>query len=206
VELHNLGYVALHQHRVAQAAAHFAEALTLGQTLGHEINIANALAGLAAVASTQERPQPAARLLGAATARWEAASYQLDRVDQTAYGHNLATVRAQIDPATFDAAWADGQALPLEQAIAEAQDIADAAQSAPDGQLASVASPHPASLTEREVEVLRLLTQGLTDPQIAEQLVISPRTVHAHLRTIYKKLEVPRRSAAARFAVEHNLV
>jgi DNA-binding NarL/FixJ family response regulator len=54
--------------------------------------------------------------------------------------------------------------------------------------------------------VLRLLTQGLTDPQIAEQLMISPRTVHAHLRTIYKKLEVPRRSAATRFAVEHNLV
>jgi predicted ATPase/DNA-binding CsgD family transcriptional regulator/transcriptional regulator with XRE-family HTH domain len=206
VELHNLGHVALRQHQVVQAAIHFTEGLALGQALGHEINIANALAGLAAVAAALKQPQPAARLLSAATARWEAASYQLDRVDQTAYGHYLATVRAQSDRATFDAAWADGQALPLEQAIAEAQAIADAAQSVPDGQPPSVTASHPASLSEREVEVLRLLTRGLTDPQIAEQLMISPRTVHAHLRTIYKKLEVPRRSAATRFAVEHNLV
>jgi predicted ATPase/DNA-binding CsgD family transcriptional regulator/DNA-binding XRE family transcriptional regulator len=197
---------ALVQHQVAQATAYFAEALALGQALGHEINSANALAGLAAVAAALKRLQPAARLLSAATARWEATGYQLDRVDQTTYGRYLATVRAQIDPATFDAAWADGQALPLEQAIAEAQDIADAVQSTPESQPAPATSPYPASLTEREVEVLRLLTQGLTDPQIAEQLMISLRTVHAHLRTIYRKLEVRRRSAATRFAVEHNLI
>jgi len=56
-------------------------------------------------------------------------------------------------------------------------------------------------MTEREVEVLRLLAQGLTDPQIAERLMISPRTVHAHLRAIYRKLDVSRRSAATRLAV-----
>jgi DNA-binding NarL/FixJ family response regulator len=67
--------------------------------------------------------------------------------------------------------------------------------------LTPATSPYPASLTEREVEVLRLLTQGLTDPQIADQLMISPCTVHAHLQTIYKKLEVRRRSEATRFAV-----
>jgi DNA-binding NarL/FixJ family response regulator len=54
--------------------------------------------------------------------------------------------------------------------------------------------------------VLRLLAQGLTNPQIAEQLIISPRTVHAHLRSIYGKMEVSSRSAATRFAVEHGLV
>jgi DNA-binding NarL/FixJ family response regulator len=53
--------------------------------------------------------------------------------------------------------------------------------------------------------VLQLVAQGLTNPQIAEQLVISPRTVHAHLRAIYGKLEVATRSAATRFAVEHGL-
>jgi len=61
-------------------------------------------------------------------------------------------------------------------------------------------------LTEREVEVLRLLATGLTDAQIAEQLVLSLHTVHAHLRTIYSKLGVTSRSAATRYAFEHQLV
>lgn len=70
-----------------------------------------------------------------------------------------------------------------------------------------VASPQlPEELTSREVEVLRRLVQGLTYVQIAEQLVISPRTVDAHLRAIYGKLGVRSRHEATRFAVEQNLV
>jgi DNA-binding NarL/FixJ family response regulator len=61
-------------------------------------------------------------------------------------------------------------------------------------------------LTAREVQVLRLLASGLTDAQIAEQLVLSLHTVHAHLRTIYSKLGVTSRSAATRYAFEHQLV
>ena len=61
-------------------------------------------------------------------------------------------------------------------------------------------------LTEREVEVLRLVAQGMTDAQVAEQLVISPRTVNGHLRSIYSKIAVTSRSAATRYAVDHHLV
>lgn len=64
----------------------------------------------------------------------------------------------------------------------------------------------PNGLTEREVEVLRLLARGLTDAQIAETLVISPRTVNAHLRSIYTKLNVTSRNAAARYAFKQKLV
>ncbi|HBE26894.1 MAG TPA: hypothetical protein DDW33_14550, partial [Ktedonobacter sp.] len=60
--------------------------------------------------------------------------------------------------------------------------------------------------TAREVEVLRLLAQGWTDHQIAERLVISPRTVNKHLTTIYSKIRVPSRSAATRYAIERKLV
>jgi DNA-binding CsgD family transcriptional regulator len=60
-------------------------------------------------------------------------------------------------------------------------------------------------LTEREVEVLRSVAQGLTDAQVAEQLVISPRTVHSHLNSIYSKLGISSRSAATRYAIEHDL-
>jgi DNA-binding NarL/FixJ family response regulator len=68
------------------------------------------------------------------------------------------------------------------------------------------ASDRPEGLTVREVEVLRLVADGLTDAQVAERLVVSLRTVHAHLRSIYRKLDVRSRSAATRFAVERGLV
>jgi DNA-binding NarL/FixJ family response regulator len=61
-------------------------------------------------------------------------------------------------------------------------------------------------LSARELEVLRLLATGLTDAQIAEHLVLSLHTIHAHLRTIYSKLGVTSRSAATRYAFEHQLV
>ncbi len=64
---------------------------------------------------------------------------------------------------------------------------------------------YPAGLTAREVEVLRLLAGGLTDHQIAAKLVLSPRTVHAHISSIYSKLGVTSRSAATRYAIEHHL-
>jgi DNA-binding CsgD family transcriptional regulator len=61
-------------------------------------------------------------------------------------------------------------------------------------------------LTTREMEVLRLVADGLTDTQVAEQLVISPRTVNWHLSVIYSKLGVSSRAAATRFALVHELV
>ena len=61
-------------------------------------------------------------------------------------------------------------------------------------------------LTAREFEVLRLVAQGLTDPQVAEKLVISPHTVNSHLKAIYGKLGVSSRSAATRYAIEHHLM
>ena len=70
---------------------------------------------------------------------------------------------------------------------------------------AAQAPTYPAGLTAREVEVLRLVAQGLSDAQVAAQLVISPRTVNSHLTSIYNKLGVDSRTAASRFAVEHQL-
>jgi DNA-binding NarL/FixJ family response regulator len=63
----------------------------------------------------------------------------------------------------------------------------------------------PAVLTVREAEVLRLLATGLTNAEIATQLSLSPRTINAHLTTIYSKLGVATRGAAIRFALDHDL-
>ena len=63
----------------------------------------------------------------------------------------------------------------------------------------------PDGLTAREVEVLRLVAQGLTDTQVAERLVLSRRTVNSYLTSIYSKIQVSSRSAATRYAIEHHL-
>jgi GAF domain-containing protein len=63
-----------------------------------------------------------------------------------------------------------------------------------------------AGLTARETEVLRLVAYGMSDAQVADKLVISLRTVHSHVRSIYRKLQVGSRSEAARWAVERRLV
>jgi DNA-binding CsgD family transcriptional regulator len=61
-------------------------------------------------------------------------------------------------------------------------------------------------LTAREQEVLRLVARGMTDAQVAAVLVISPRTVNAHLRTIYSKLDITSRYAATHYALTHGLL
>jgi DNA-binding CsgD family transcriptional regulator/tetratricopeptide (TPR) repeat protein len=62
-----------------------------------------------------------------------------------------------------------------------------------------------ADLTPREIEVLRLVSQGMTDGEVGARLFISPRTVSQHLRSIYAKLDVSTRAAATRIAVERGL-
>lgn len=64
----------------------------------------------------------------------------------------------------------------------------------------------PAGLSDREIEVLRLLAHGRSERQIAEALFISASTVHTHVRHIYEKAEVTTRASAALFAMEHGLL
>jgi DNA-binding NarL/FixJ family response regulator len=105
--------------------------------------------------------------------------------------------------------------MPLEQAVEAAFDIQE--QFAPRQEIGTVAaSPAPSSaktpkansfgLTSREIEVLQQVSLGLTDSQIAAKLVISPRTVEAHVRSILNKLGVNSRTSATRSAFAHNLV
>ena len=64
----------------------------------------------------------------------------------------------------------------------------------------------PAGLTRREVEVLVLIARGLSNKAIAEQLVVSPKTVGAHIEHIYSKIDCSTRAAASLFAMQHGLL
>lgn len=109
----------------------------------------------------------------------------------------------------FAARWAEGQALTLEQAIAYALATPPAQEAAPrvvGERVATLLLPtYPAGLTAREVEVLHLMTQGLPYAEIAAKLVISRRTVNAHVTSIFSKLGVTTRVVATRFAIDHHL-
>ncbi len=152
----------------------------------------------------------ATRLCGLAESLFASMKAPLPPVERPTYDRTVATARAHLGEAAFARAWAEGQRLALEQALSPLQE-ADTRQE----QVAKVLQPaasqpslstFPAGLTSREVEILRLVAQGLTDARVAEQLVISPRTVNWHLTTIYSKLGVSSRAAATRFAIEHGLV
>ena len=92
--------------------------------------------------------------------------------------------------------------MPWDQAIAEAEQETVTPPPAP----APALPREPNALTPREVEVLRLVAVGLSDAQVAAQLVISRRTVSTHLTAIYGKLSVTSRSAATRYALDHHLI
>jgi DNA-binding NarL/FixJ family response regulator len=136
----------------------------------------------------------------------------VEPVDRVEYDRNAAVARTQLGDEAFAVAWEAGRTISPEQAIAFALEVAaevptPAPAPPPAAQPAVVASAeYPAGLTDREVEVLRLVAQGLTDAQVAERLILSAHTVHAHLRSIYGKLEVSSRAAATRFAVDHQLL
>jgi DNA-binding NarL/FixJ family response regulator len=160
---------------------------------------ADLLEGLAKIAALQRQPGVAARLFGAGHTWRQTFGQARGFFYEPGYQRILASARAQLEDDRWSAGYEAGRSLTSEQAMAEARQVARALASAS-------LMPYPAGLTEREVEVLSLLAEGLKDQEIADQLVISPRTVHAHLRSIYGKLGVTTRTAAAREAARLSLV
>jgi predicted ATPase/DNA-binding CsgD family transcriptional regulator len=199
--LREQGFIALRQDEIGQAAKLFTEALVLAQELRRTRTIVPSLVGLAAVACEIGEYGSAVRLLGAVAAQLSQSNHMLDPIVQSDYDRSMARARADLEVVVFDQAWREGQALLVEQAVTEAIALTAKAES-----MLTSAHPYPAGLTAREVEVLRLVAQGLTNFKVATELVISPRTVNTHLGSIYRKLNTSSRAVATRFALEHGLV
>jgi hypothetical protein len=113
-----------HQGDYERAAARFRESLAMFRELGNKRGIVECLAGLAGLAAKQGQPQWAARLLGAVEALLGALGAAWWPADRVEYERNLAAIQAALDEETFAVAWAEGQAMTLEQAIAYASEEA----------------------------------------------------------------------------------
>jgi DNA-binding NarL/FixJ family response regulator len=140
----------------------------------------------------------------------EAIGYRLVPQENAVLEPYRASVRSQLGDAAWEEAVAQRRAMRLDEAIgyalSEEQPSTPLSPATSQPAISSSTLEHPAGLTSREVEVLGLVATGLTNAQVAKELFLSPRTVQRHLNSIYHKLGVSSRTAATRFALEHDLV
>ena len=211
----DLAWLSLIQGDFATARRSYAEGLQRFIVLGGKVLLAPCLEGLAAavVGQAGETGQVsetywAAQLWGAAARVREAIGAPLPPVHRPAYEQARAAAQTRLGDHLFAAAWAQGRSMTPEQAImAQGKALLPTPLSARAAAASRLHSPtSPFGLTAREVEVLRGLSQGWTDAQIATHLVISPHTVNRHTNSLYSKLGVSSRVAATRSAIEHHLL
>ncbi len=185
---HWLGNVARGAGETSRAEQLHHEALELRHRRNLRPGIVDSLEALAAIASDQDSPTEAARLFGAADALRRSIGVARWPAEQAGYADDVARARAQLGDDEFDAAWRQGAALLIEDAI-EYVSRARGERKRP--------SAGWESLTPTEDRVVALVAEGLTNPQIAERLFIARGTVKVHLGHIFTKLAVSTRAELA---------
>jgi non-specific serine/threonine protein kinase len=200
--LHQLGEVAAMRGDTTAAAAYYAESL---DGTGSREDLVGKLVATARLAAVGGQSETAARLFGAAEALADTIGYVRRRPEQERLDRDAAVARASLGDADFAAAWAAGQTLRDEQAVAEAQAVL-AVLEAPAAPAATSPAPEMAILTPREQEVLALMCAHLQDKEIAERLFLSPRTVESHVSHILGKFGVSSRREVVALAARLRLV
>jgi len=209
LSLYALAEVAAAGGDSARSQALYKQGVGVARESGDKRAIPSGLEGLAAAVAAQGNYIWAAHLWGAAEVLREAIGTPLPPVERVPYHRAVAAARTQLGEQAFATAWAEGRTLSPEQALATPGQVALPAPTQGERSSSPTTAsppPYPDGLTAREVEVLRVVAQGLTNEQVAERLVISPRTVDTHLTSIYGKIGVSSRVAATRYAIEHHLV
>lgn len=188
IALSDLGQVEWHRGNTREAVALLQESLVLLWELKDRRRIALVFDYLGVLASGRAEHGLAARLLGMAEALREVVGAELPAALHAERERAVAAARSGMGEETFARAWSAGQSMSPEQAIEYAAST-EAARSAP-------------PLSEREHQVVELITRGLSNREIAQELVISELTAETHVRNILRKLEFSTRAQVAAWAAD----
>ncbi len=201
--LHLQGKIALARLDFGEARQALLKSLALNRQLGNLLGASNNVLELMQLGLVQpEQPHGlryTARLLGWSASFEATLGVKMPPLARLSFDGSLSECRSRLGETVFQALWEEGSRLSLEQALDLARTggllLSEATQKGPDLN----------QLTPRETEVLQLVAAGLTNAQTARQLSVTPRTINAHLTSIYAKLGVTSRTAAIRYALDHNL-
>jgi len=178
----------------AESLAH--QALNLGRGAGDQLGIVDALELLARLAAEQDSNKEAIRLWAAAESRRSELGYARFPVDRGPHEAAVAAANDTLGADEFAATWAEGAKLSMEEAIAYAVRGRGERKRPSTGW---------ASLTPSELDVVRLVGEHLTNPEIAGRLFVSRATVKTHLVHIFTKLGIDSRSELAAEAVRRGI-
>ncbi len=190
-----LGIVAVRECECARAHALFTEALTTMRGLLSEWGLSVNVAMFAGLAGAQGQFVEAVRLAGASANLRESWQTPLIPLIETVMDEGLARARQVLDPPIYAAAWAEGQAMSLEESLAAAVAV----------EIAPTEQGNPGGLSGAEAQVLRLLASGRTTKEIAAELVIAVSTADRHITHIYTKLGVRNRAEAVALALKYGI-
>jgi ATP/maltotriose-dependent transcriptional regulator MalT len=183
---------------VDAAAAACAELDAIDGCIGTGVVRAMAARARGMVSLAQDRPGPALRALAEARSCWTAAQAPYEAARTRVLVGRALQALGDADTAAIEMA----AAARVFEAVGAGPDLERLAGAPAAGTTADPA----AGLTARELDVVRLAAAGRTNREIADELVISQKTVARHLHNVFTKLGLPNRSAATAYAYEHHLV
>jgi predicted ATPase/DNA-binding CsgD family transcriptional regulator len=186
----------------ADSAYHrFRQTLRLSQDVGDIRFVAISFEGLGRALQQRGQYEQACSAIATANALKSRIGMELVGKNlQPQLDRDLGIIRSRLGDERFEAIWAEAERTPLDQTVEHMLTEAETPEALSGSSVAS--GP---SLTPREIDVLRLVADGRTDREIAAQLFISHHTVMRHVSNILNKLGLESRSAAAAYAVRHNL-
>ncbi len=200
IALGSLGWIALRQHDYPTMRKLLKESLAIRTETGDQGGIAWSMEKLAEANFEQFQFHQAATIFGSASTLRASVNSAMDAADQPDYERAISSLKSKLGEQAFAAAWADGQAMTIKEAI-------DYALAEPEQDQGQVSLKEKfGGLTEREREVAALIAQGISNREIAQAMTVGVKTIETYVTRILNKLGFDSRVQIAMWAKDKGLI